>query len=281
MVNFIPTSGFNLPMQAGLRRNINDVLLIKACGLAPRLITLNAVNNMKKYSLLSALFLGFYSLCSQTVPEPPKGMVYVESGDFIMGSEIGDPDEKPIHTAFTQAFFIDAYEVSNAEFSKFDSSYTFSDKEKSNAAIVTWSQANGYAQWAGKRLPTEIEWEKAARGTDGRLFPWGDTFDNSYVVWDQRSSRGTSMAKPESPYGCFDMAGSVWEWTADWYKPYPENKAPMEQYGEKYKVMRGGSSFNNMSFFRCSQRYYLLPEDIRAYPVGFRCVKNIDKKNEN
>ena len=236
---------------------------------------LKTVNYIKKYSLIFALFLGFYTLCSQNVPVSPKGMVYVASGNFIMGSEYGDPDEKPVHTAFTQAFFIDAYEVSNEEFFKFDSSFKFSDTKKSNAAIVTWSQANAYAKWAGKRLPTEIEWEKAARGVDGRIFPWGDTFDNSYVVWDQRNSRGKSIAKPESPYGCFDMAGSVWEWTADWYQPYPGNEKTMEQYGEKYKVMRGGSNFNNQSFLRTSQRYYLLPEDLRAYPVGFRCVKDV------
>lgn len=240
-------------------------------------LILNTGTSMKNTSLICVLFLCIYSLCSQTTLKPPKGMVYVEAGDFIMGSEYGDTDEKPKHTAFTEAFFIDAYEVSNTEFSLFDSSFVFPDKKKDNAAIVTWSQANAYAQWIGKRLPTEIEWEKAARGTDGRTFPWGDTFDNSYVVWDQSSTRGTAIAKPESPYGCFDMAGSVWEWTADWYKPYPENETPMEQYGEKYRVMRGGSNFNNISFLRCSQRYYLLPEDIRAYPVGFRCVKNIEE----
>lgn len=208
--------------------------------------------------------------------QAPEGMVFVEEGPFIMGSTYGDPDERPRHIAYTKAFFIDKYEVSNAEFAEFDPTYTFPASKKDNAAIVTWSQANAYAQWAGKRLPTEKEWEKAARGLDGRIFPWGDTYDNSYVVWDQKSTRGTSIAKPASPYGCYDMAGGVWEWTADWYKPYPGNDVPMEQYGEKYKVMRGGSNFNNYSFLRTSHRYYLAPEDIRAYPVGFRCVKDVN-----
>jgi len=218
----------------------------------------------------------------QDVPRPPEGMVYVPAGGFIMGSNYGDPDERPVHIAVTQAFFIDKYEVSNAEFSKFDPDYKYPEGRDDNAAIVTWSQANNYAKWAGKRLPTEKEWEKAARGTDGRTFPWGETFDNSYVVWDQKETRGGSIARPASPYGCYDMAGSVWEWTSDWYKPYPGNKVPMEQYGEKYKVMRGGSNFNNYSFLRTTQRYYLLPEKISNYPVGFRCVKDIDiKKNKH
>lgn len=209
-------------------------------------------------------------------PESPEGMVYVPAGGFIMGSKYGDPDERPKQIATTDAYFIDKNEVSNAEFAEFDPNFEIPEGKGNNAVIVTWSQANGYAKWAGKRLPTEKEWEKAARGTDGRTFPWGNTYDNTYVVWDRSLTRGGSIAKPESPYGCFDMAGSVWEWTSDWYKPYPDNNTPMEQYGEKYKVMRGGSSFNNHSFIRTSQRYYVLPEDIRAYPVGIRCVKDVE-----
>lgn len=209
-------------------------------------------------------------------PAPPDGMVYVPAGGFIMGSEEGDPDERPRHIAETGAFFIDIYEVSNAEFARFDPGFTFPEGRENNAAIVNWFQADSYARWAGKRLPTEKEWEKAARGTDGRIFPWGNTFDESYVVWDQKTSRGGSIARPKSPYGCFDMAGSVWEWTADWYQPYPGNKIPMEQYGRKYKVMRGGSNFNNWSFYRTTQRYYLHPQEISRYFVGFRCVKDAE-----
>ena len=209
-------------------------------------------------------------------PKIPEGMVYVPAGNFIMGSEYGDPDERPIHITFTKAFFIDKYEVSNAEFALFDLNYKYPEGKENRAAIVTWTQADRYAKWAGKRLPSEKEWEKAARGTDGRMFPWGNTFDETFVAWDQDHSRGGSIANPESPYGCYDMAGSVWEWTADWYKPYPGNDSPMEEYGEKYKVMRGGSSYNNYSFFRTTQRYYLLPETTGHYLVGFRCVKDAE-----
>lgn len=226
--------------------------------------------------LFTLAFTPFLTQAQDDQPEPPEGMVYVPLGNFIMGSEYGDPDERPKHIDYTEAFFIDKYEVSNAEFAQFDKDFQFPEGRENNAAIVTWSQANAYAQWMGKRLPTEKEWEKAARGTDGRIFPWGNTYDNTYVRWDQKDPRGSAIAKPESPYGCYDMAGGVWEWTADWYKAYQGNNEPMEQYGETYKVMRGGSNFNNHSFIRTTQRYYLLPEKISRYFVGFRCVKDVE-----
>lgn len=231
---------------------------------------------MKTFLSLLSLLVQPLFVVAQEAPTPPKGMVYVPAGEFIMGSTYGDPDERPRQIASTKAFFIDKYEVSNEEFAQFDPSFKYPPEKKNNAVIVTWSQADAYAKWAGKRLPTEKEWEKAARGTDGRVFPWGNTYDNTYVVWDQKETRGASIAKPASPYGCYDMAGSVWEWTSDWYKPYPGNTVPMKQYGEKYKVMRGGSNFNNHSFIRTSHRYYVLPEKIHVYPVGIRCVKDID-----
>ena len=209
-------------------------------------------------------------------PEPPEGMVYVPAGPFIMGSEYGDPDERPQQLASTEAFFIEKYEVSCAEYSRFDPDFKFPKGHENYPAVVTWEQANACAQWAGKRLPTEKEWEKAARGTDGRIFPWGNTYDNKFVVWEHSSPRGSAIARSESPYGCIDMAGSVWEWTADWYLPYPGNTVPMEQYGEKYKVMRGGSNFNNHSFIRTTQRYFVLPHTTSRYFVGFRCVQDVE-----
>ena len=231
---------------------------------------------IKAILVLLTAILAFNFAKGQDHPTPPDGMVYVPAGEFIMGSKYGDPDEKPMQIATTKAFFIDKYEVSYAEYAKFDPDFVIPEGKENRAVVVTWSQANAYAKWVGKRLPTEKEWEKAARGSDGRTFPWGETYDNTYVVWDRSSTRGGSIAMPESPYGCYDMAGSVWEWTADWYKPYPGNETPMEQYGENYKVMRGGSNFNNHSFIRTSHRYYVLPEKIAAYPVGIRCVKDVE-----
>ncbi len=208
--------------------------------------------------------------------EPPAGMVYVPAGPFIMGSHTGDADESPRHTAETAAFYVDIFEVSNAEFKKFDGHFKFKDGYENHAACVTWEQADAYAKWAGKRLPTEKEWEKAARGTDGRIFPWGNTYDPSYVAWDENTPRGGSPADPSSPYGCHDMAGGAWEWTADWYLPYPGNTTPGENYGQKFKVMRGGASFNNEGMMRTSHRYYLPVNTTGNYYTGFRCVKEAE-----
>lgn len=209
-------------------------------------------------------------------PPPPKGMVYVPAGPFIMGSKYGDADETPRHMATTGAYFIDKYEVSNADFQKFDPEFTFEKGREDFPAIVTWHQAAAYAKWAGKRLPTEAEWEKAARGTDGRTFPWGETHDPTFYNWDESYPRGGSPARPASPYGCIDMAGGAWEWTADWYKPYEGNDIPCDAYGGTNKVMRGGASFNDVAMMRTTHRYYLPPDMTGGYFVGFRCVKDAE-----
>lgn len=225
---------------------------------------------------LFLILLAAATVLAQPSAQPPAGMVYVPAGTFIMGSRVGDADESPQQVAETGAYFIDAYEVSNAEFKKFDPAFIFRDGYENHAACVTWEQANAFARWCGKRLPTEKEWEKAARGTDGRLYPWGDTYDHTFVAWDQTYARGTAPADPESLYGCHDMAGGAWEWTADWYQPYPGNSIPCEAYGEKYKVMRGGASFNDFAHMRTTHRYYLPANTTGNYYTGFRCAKDVD-----
>jgi formylglycine-generating enzyme required for sulfatase activity len=205
-------------------------------------------------------------------------MVYVPAGTFIFGSNVGDADETPQQIAETESFFIDQYEVSNAEFKTFDPTYTYKSGYDHHAATVTWQQADAFARSLGKRLPTEKEWEKAARGTDGRLYPWGNTYDHTFVAWDETYARGSAPAKPASPYGCYDMAGGAWEWTSDWYQPYQGNDIPSEYYGERYKVMRGGASFNDYAMMRTTHRYYLPTNTTGNYYTGFRCVKDIEKK---
>lgn len=232
---------------------------------------------MRRLTLVSVMVLLLAAAgnnAGHSGPALPPGMVYVPAGAFIMGSEVGDADETPRHLATTGAYFIDKYEVSNPEYQKFDPTYTFPKGKENFPACVTWEQAAAYAKWAGKRLPTEKEWEKAARGTDGRMYPWGNTYDDSFINWDQSLPRDSSIARPRSPYGCVDMAGDAWEWTNDWYKPYPGNTIPCAAYGEKYKVMRGGSNFNDMAMMRTTERYYLPPNTTGHYLTGFRCVKD-------
>ena len=214
---------------------------------------------------------------SEAEVEPPPKMVYVPAGPFIMGSEIGDADESPQRVVRLDAFFIDRYEVTNEEFWKFNPLHRFPPERAKCPALVTWMQADAYAKWAGKRLPTEAEWEKAARGTDGRRYPWGNLWEIHLAPWDDATPVGQTQTDL-SPYGCYDMVGNVWEWTADWYLPYPGNAIPSPAYGEKFKVIRGGAGFNDGSMMRCAHRYYMKPDtNVAGHNIGFRCVKNAGK----
>lgn len=206
---------------------------------------------------------------------PPEDMAHVSAGEFIMGSEVGDADETPKHLATTGAYFIDIYEVSNTAFKEFDPSHTWRKGRDNHPAIVTWQQATAYAKSIGKRLPSETEWEKAARGIDGRMFPWGNTYDPTFIQFDGSKGIGETIAKPKSPYGCEDMAGSAMEWTSSWYQPYKDNPIPAEQYGEKYKVLKGGTTFNDSAHMRCAHRFYLPIDNSNNYLTGFRCVKDV------
>lgn len=217
------------------------------------------------------------------VPKPkekdgaPEGMILIPAGEFTMGSNIGEMDERPERKVQVPAFYIDRYEVTNAEYARFDPTHIFEPGAEKNAVVgVTWEEANAYANWAGKRLPTEAEWEKAARGTDGRIFPWGNHFVPG-IVLNHEGGRVDAVPNGASPYRVEQMAGNVWEWTADWYRPYPGNEAPSIAYGEKYKVIRGGADFNEVSRYRCSCRYYVDPKtEIHGYVIGFRCAKDAD-----
>lgn len=225
-------------------------------------------------------------------------MVKIPGGPFIIGYDHRHPDEKPSHTISIPPFFIDLYEVTNEQYKKFidathrlppddwiNNAYPLENK-KHPVAFVTWYDAHDYCSWAGKRLPTEEEWEKAARGTDGRLYPWGNEFDPKKANMPQSHSTGTtpvgSFPQGRSPYGLYDMAGNVWEWTDSWATPYPGSPIPTAHYftGE-YKVLKGGS-WVDCSFYRCGisaltfNRGYFKPQT-KNRGFGFRCAKNDEK----
>ena len=218
-------------------------------------------------------------------PDDYEGMVHVPKGEFIMGSEIGDKDETPQRKIFVDGFYIDRYEVTNAQYARFKEGYKYNEEivdetvlknewmnDNNPVVNISWYQADEYCRYAGKRLPTEAEWEKAARGTDGRKYPWGEVHDMSYAEPDGIVKTAAWRAG-RSPYGAYWMAGGPWEWTSDWYKAYPGNKTPSPAYGEKYKVIRGAFRFADPSMQRCAHRYYLDPNLKQSgYPVGFRCV---------
>ncbi len=235
----------------------------------------------------------------------PRDMVYVPAGPFLMGSADGRPDEFPPHVVTLPAFYIDRYEVTVAEFAAFLNARgslwcdvapcadVWAENPQSHLRSVgngyrpapgferypitwvSWYAARAYCRWRGKRLPTEAEWEKAARGPDGRRYPWGNTYEAG------RANVGHAYSGPlpvgrfptgASPYGALDMAGNVWEWVADWYAPYPGSSATSPFFG-KYKVVRGGSWNHPPVDARTTARDIAHPAR-RLGVVGFRCARD-------
>lgn len=230
----------------------------------------------------------------QLVPRPAERMVAIPAGEFTMGADDKEDDERPSRTVFLEAFEIDIYEVTNAEFAFFveETGYVteaeeagepetwrtyFTEGREGHPVVkVTWTDADAYCRWVGKRLPTEAEWEKAARGTGGRIYPWGNDWDPAKANSRESGYRGTlivgSLPDGASPYGLMDMAGNVWEWTADWYNAYPGSDMTSPYFGEQYRVTRGGGWFSDASYLRASNRSATAPE-ARNDDLGFRCAR--------
>jgi eukaryotic-like serine/threonine-protein kinase len=233
-----------------------------------------------------------------------KVMVEVPAGEFLMGSVKGDSeaaaDEYPQRRVYLDAFWIDKTEVTVGEYRKFcqttgrsmpeapefggqeDSSLV---QENNPIVYVSWEDASAYAAWANKRLPTEAEWEKAARGTDGRKYPWGNTWDSercNFISIDdgfRYASPVGSFPSGASPYGCLDMAGNVAEWCEDWYgETYyatGPSRNPTGPSSGQQRVLRGGDFLRIPEVGRCASRYHAGP-GVVAFFYGFRCVSDDD-----
>ena len=244
--------------------------------------------------------------------------VYVPAGEFLMGSVegVGDDYEHPQHTVYLDAYWIDQTEVTNAMYTRcfsagactspsdFSSSTrnSYYDYQYANYPViwVNWDQANAYCEWTGRQLPTEAQWEKAALGTDGRIYPWGDEFDckkgnfddetqvDSYVVTGGPNCDGYADTAPvgsylegASPYGALDMAGNVLEWVADWYgEDYYTSQSNWNnpqgpQMGE-FRVLRDGSWGTDAEYLlRSASRWWYTSTKTFSY-TGFRCVATSD-----
>lgn len=223
-------------------------------------------------------------------------------------------DERPIRKVPVKAFYIDQFEVNVAQYRKFVEAprhkptsswlrkaweWVFGEKfveaphhkppaywqgqDLEHIASypvvgISWHDAQAYCQWAGKRLPTEMEWEKAARGADGRRFPWGNEYDANKANMSQKGLSPVGWFQGDaSPFGVYDMAGNVCEWVADWYRPYPGNTDKDPDFGERFKVIRGGSwggvGHYNISFYaRCAYRSFSDP-NLFYNDAGFRCAQ--------
>jgi len=232
-----------------------------------------------------------------TCPTDGKTMVWVRPGWFVMGADGDVPaQEKPAHEVWTDGFWIDQTEVSNGEYARFveatghppPSYWDGSEEASLPVVMVTWEDARAYARWAGKRLPAEAEWERSARGNDGRTYPWGDVLELSRCNCDPTGERAkhedqwrkfvkTVYGQPAgaSPYGCLNMAGNVYEWCADWYDPdyyqrSPDTNPTGPETGAE-KVRKGGSWSSLPRYVRCSFRIGEAPAN-GGTNIGFRCV---------
>ena len=222
-------------------------------------------------------------------------------GTILAQSRYAKLDEAPIHVRFLEVYRIARYPVTNAEYEIFVNAtghtppphWTGGKAPAAEATLpvvhISWYDADAYARWAQGRLPTEGEWEKAARGADGRIYPWGDEF-NPAADWetnlftDQLTPVGNRPAAV-SPYGVQEVAGNVWEWTADWYQPYEGNTHQDSDYGDKHKVLRGGSWLEVRDetanrYFRCANRLHA-PPNYTASNIGFRCVREVAPESLN
>ncbi len=213
-------------------------------------------------------------------------MVQVPAGCFLMGS-IFAQDEQPTHTVcFEAPFWIDRYEVTRAQYADCvlaevcteppSTMASFSDAQPVNA--VTWDQADAYCQWRDARLPTEAEWEYAARGPLSMVYPWGNTFVADHAAHFDNASEtaevGSFSPAGDSWVGAADMSGNVWEWVADWYSPYSDN-AQVEPVGPEsgeQRVMRGGAYNSSADLLRVSNRNALDPTE-GLVNIGFRCAR--------
>lgn len=211
--------------------------------------------------------------------EVPAGMVLVPAGEFSMGADDRAPEEVPLRKLDLPAFYIDKFEVTNLEYKQVFPRHTYPEGQDNFPVTgVTWNEAQEYARAVRKRLPTEAEWEKAARGEAGLEYPWGNEFDagrcNSEEGGKRATTRVGSYIRGGSPYGCMDMAGNVYEWVQDLYAPYPGNDKVQVDYGQIFRVLRGGSYKTDRFDVRGAARHFDKP-DAKKPDYGFRCAMDV------
>jgi formylglycine-generating enzyme required for sulfatase activity len=257
------------------------------------------------------------NLPSEITDDAGVSMALVSEGEFTMGSDVDtvlaecqkykrhcEPDdfidEEPLHQIYLDAYYIDKYEVTNAlykacvgegfcgppqENGSYDRVHYYDNSEFDNYPVISvdWNQAKTYCEWRGTQLPTEAQWEKAARGPDGRTYPWGEGPDCSKANYKGCQSDTAVVGGYESgisPYGLYDMAGNVWEWVADWYSDAYYQSSPLSnplgpESGElKLKIFRGGSWAKDEISLRSAHRGWLAAS-LWSNLVGLRCARDV------
>ena len=253
--------------------------------------------------------------------DPYEGMERIPAGEFRMGSNSGESNEKPVHSVYVDTFYMDTYEVTNAEYAAFlnakgkhaEAGHTWYQFGANTSRIeyvsriyrvkagyenhpvtnASWYGAMAYAAWKGKRLPTEAEWEKAARGgLAGLKYPWGNSIDRTRANYNQHIGRTTAVGKyPANGYGLYDMSGNVWEWCLDEYNKGFYAVSPSQNpisgansirwIVENYtgiktsRVLRGGGWDEEAAVLRVAYRTYPSPTSFTGIFNGFRCVKDV------
>jgi formylglycine-generating enzyme required for sulfatase activity len=225
-------------------------------------------------------------------------MILIPAGNFIMGASEEDGiigievgvDQVPRHSVYLKSFYIDQYETTVGEYKEFvqkthyKEPYSWADpsgqifEETDTLSDVSSVNAEVYCNWKGKRLPTEAEWEKAARGTDGRKWPWGNEFSkkktNTLESGLNRIVSPGIFPEDVSPYGVYDMGGNVMEWTSSWYEPYPGSSLKRESFGQRFKILRGGTwTESAIPFARTTHRFPVIPS-LAQPDFGIRCAKD-------
>jgi eukaryotic-like serine/threonine-protein kinase len=289
-------------------------LLLGACSTPPAIPTATASSTPLPPTATPIPYTATPQPTDTPIPTPTLGvgstitaadgavLVYVPAGEFLMGSTSADPfaqdDEFPQHTVYLDAFWIDQYEVTNKQYAQCveagackapintgsatrESYYGNPEFDEYPVIEMRWEDANAYCIWAERSLPTEAQWEKAARGTDGRLFTWGNDNPNENLLNYNKNVGDTtkvdSYEAGKSPYGAYDMAGNVGEWVADKYSQVYYSKSPAENptgptAGETH-VIRGGTLHTGQyTFIRVTDRTQGIPPQWYYKYIGFRCA---------
>jgi len=250
----------------------------------------------------------------QTRVSPVDGMpqVCVPAGEFWMGAlendQQAESDEKPRHLVSLEAFWIDRTEVTNEMFAKCVAAGACHERTSSPylwgvrlpngtpyygevtyrddpVIMLDSDEALAYCRWVGRRLPTEAEWETAARGTDERLYPWGANLDCKHAIYlgcekEQAPASVTSYTLGSSPYGALNMSGNLWEWTADWYEANSYSQAsiqnPTGSASGEFRTLRGGGWHSNPAQLRVTNRSTGKPEHSTDGEIGFRCASSVN-----